>query len=96
MFIIMTDKIKSTKTDALKGLVDIGIMKKSVKGSRGLGISDKDLFKKTTKIKKKDDIKKIGSRAEVFHGNAEHTTGGLEKKDLMKKDGRIVSKKTKR
>ena len=25
-----------------------------------------------------------GSRAEVHHGNAKHTSGGLEKKDLMK------------
>jgi len=34
----------------------------------------------------------IGSRAEVFHGNAESTSGGLVKKDLMMKDGRIISK----
>ncbi len=34
----------------------------------------------------------IGSRAEVFHGNADATSGGLAKKDLMMKDGRIVSK----
>jgi len=37
----------------------------------------------------------VGSRAEVFHGKAKHTTGGLEKKDLklVKKTGEIVSKK---
>jgi hypothetical protein len=34
----------------------------------------------------------IGSRAEVFHGTADKTSGGLEKKDLKMKDGRIVSK----
>ena len=34
----------------------------------------------------------IGSRAEVFHGNAHHTSGGLTKSDLMSKDGRIISK----
>jgi hypothetical protein len=34
----------------------------------------------------------IGSRAEVFHGNADKTSGGLTKKDLMMKDGRIKSK----
>jgi hypothetical protein len=35
-----------------------------------------------------------GSRAQVWHGTAKKTTGGLEKKDLKKtKDGRIVSKK---
>ena len=34
----------------------------------------------------------VGSRAQVFHGNADETSGGLEKKDLMKyKHGRIVS-----
>jgi len=37
--------------------------------------------------------KTFGSRAEVFHGTAEKTTGGLAKKDLMMgKDGRIKSK----
>ena len=34
----------------------------------------------------------VGSRAEVFHGTADKTSGGLAKKDLMMKDGRIVSK----
>ena len=34
----------------------------------------------------------IGSRAEVFHGNADKTAGGLMKKELMMKDGRIISK----
>ena len=34
----------------------------------------------------------VGSRAEVFHGTADKTSGGLEKKDLKMKDGRIVSK----
>ena len=38
--------------------------------------------------------KNIGSRAEVYHGNARQTSGGLGKKDLIKnKSGRIVSKK---
>jgi CBS domain containing-hemolysin-like protein len=36
----------------------------------------------------------VGSRAEVFHGTADNTAGGLTKKDLMKdsNDGRIKSK----
>jgi hypothetical protein len=39
-------------------------------------------------------MKAIGTRAEVFHGTAEHTAGGLKKKDLKKnKFGRIVSVK---
>lgn len=34
-----------------------------------------------------------GSRAQVYHGNAERTPGGLTKKDLkMDKKGEIVSK----
>lgn len=35
-----------------------------------------------------------GTKAQVFHGTAKHTSGGLTKKDLMKtRKGRIVSKK---
>lgn len=38
--------------------------------------------------------KAIGSRAQVMHGTAHHTSGGLTKKDLkMNKWGRIVSRK---
>ncbi len=37
---------------------------------------------------------RVGSRAEVFHGHADHTSGGLKKSNLKKtKDGRLVSKK---
>ena len=39
-------------------------------------------------------MKRIGSRAQVMHGTAHHTSGGLTKKDLkMNKWGRIVSRK---
>jgi len=39
-------------------------------------------------------MKTIGSKAEVFHGTAKHTSGGLKKKDLVKtRKGRIVSRK---
>lgn len=35
----------------------------------------------------------VGSRAQVFHGNADMTTGGLKKNDLfMDTDGQIKSK----
>lgn len=38
--------------------------------------------------------KAIGSRAQVMHGTAHHTSGGLTKKDLKyNKNGRIVSRK---
>ena len=37
---------------------------------------------------------KIGSRRQVYNGNAEKTSGGLVKSDLIKnKHGRIVSSK---
>jgi len=37
---------------------------------------------------------RIGSRAQVMHGTAEKTTGGLRKENLQyNKYGRIVSKK---
>ncbi len=37
----------------------------------------------------------VGSRAQVWHGTADKTSGGLTKKDLTfnKKTGRIVSKR---
>tara|TARA_B100000131_G_C17631670_1_gene416204 strand:+ start:123 stop:380 length:258 start_codon:yes stop_codon:yes gene_type:complete len=38
-------------------------------------------------------MKTNGSRAEVWHGNAKKTRGGLTKKDLFKKKGRIRSKR---
>jgi len=39
-------------------------------------------------------IPAVGTKAQVFHGTAKHTSGGLTKKDLMKtKNGRIVSRK---
>tara|TARA_B100001094_G_scaffold297459_1_gene320585 strand:- start:89 stop:334 length:246 start_codon:yes stop_codon:yes gene_type:complete len=38
-------------------------------------------------------MKTIGSRAEVWHGNAKKTSGGLTKSDLFKKKGRIRSKR---
>lgn len=34
----------------------------------------------------------VGTRAQVYHGNATETAGGLKKKDLKMKDGEIVSK----
>jgi len=38
-------------------------------------------------------IPAIGTKAQVFHGTAKHTSGGLTKKDLMKHHGRIISRK---
>jgi len=35
----------------------------------------------------------VGSKAQVYHGTAKHTSGGLTKKSLVKSKGRIKSKK---
>lgn len=38
-------------------------------------------------------IKAVGSKAEVWHSTAKHTSGGLYKKDLMKHKGHIISRR---
>lgn len=44
--------------------------------------------------RKASKIPAVGSKAQVFHGTARHTSGGIVKSQLMKtKKGRIVSKK---
>jgi hypothetical protein len=54
-------------------------------------------MRKTRRARKQEGGAKIpatGSKAQVWHGSAKHTAGGLTKKELMKtKSGRIVSKK---
>jgi hypothetical protein len=46
------------------------------------------------KKKQHGGAKTVGTKAQVWHGTAKKTSGGLTKKDLMKtKKGRIVSKK---
>ena len=51
--------------------------------------------KKPASHEEKKKIPTFGTRAQVFHGNALKTTGGLFQKDLKKneKTGRIVSRK---
>ena len=54
---------------------------------------------KTSKSRKAHTMKAhkvpaVGSRAQVYHGHAKHTSGGLTKSDLvMNKHGRIVSRR---
>lgn len=38
----------------------------------------------------------VGTRAQVWHGTADKTSGGLRKSDLIMKNGRIKSKKASR
>lgn len=50
--------------------------------------------RRTRKASKASKMPMRGSKAQVWHGTAHHTTGGLTKKDLMMtKNGRIVSRK---
>ena len=50
--------------------------------------------RKSSKKKTTKKIKTVGSRAEVFHGNALHTSGYLYKSDLkLNKGGKIVSRR---
>lgn len=50
--------------------------------------------RKTRKVAKAHKMPAVGSKAQVFHGTAKHTSGGLQKKDLvMNKHGRIVSRR---
>ena len=40
------------------------------------------------------EVPAVGSKAQVYHGTAKHTSGGLTKSDLVQnKHGRIVSRK---
>lgn len=64
-------------------------MRRSRKQSGGA----KKTAKKTRKVAKAGKTPAVGSKAQVFHGSAKHTSGGLTKSDLMKHKGRIVSRK---
>jgi hypothetical protein len=60
---------------------------------RGRFLSHKKAARVTLK-KREARAKTVGTKAQVFHGTAKHTSGGLTRKDLMKtKKGRIVSKR---
>jgi hypothetical protein len=50
--------------------------------------------RKTRKASKDAKMPAVGSKAQVFHGTAKHTSGGLTRKDLVQnKHGRIVSRR---
>jgi hypothetical protein len=51
------------------------------------------MMKGGAKTRKASKTPAVGSKAQVWHGSAKHTSGGLTRKDLMKHKGRIVSKK---
>ena len=61
---------------------------------RGLKVGKMATTRKNKMQEGGKKVPAVGTKAQVFHGTAKHTSGGLMKKDLMKtKKGRIVSKK---
>jgi hypothetical protein len=44
-------------------------------------------------MKKHHHVPAVGTKLAVWRGHAKHTSGGLEKKDLMKHKGRVISRK---
>jgi hypothetical protein len=60
---------------------------------RGRFLSKRKAARMTFK-KRASHAATVGTKAQVFHGTAKRTSGGLTRKDLMKtKKGRIVSKR---
>lgn len=60
---------------------------------RGRFLSKRKAVRMTLK-KRASKAVTVGTKAQVFHGTAKHTSGGLTRSDLMKtKKGRIVSKR---
>jgi DVNP family len=63
------------------------------RNNRGRFLSKRKAVRVTLK-KRAAKAVTVGTKAQVFHGTAKHTSGGLTRKDLMKtKKGRIVSKR---
>jgi hypothetical protein len=63
------------------------------RNQRGRFLSGKKAARITLK-KRESRASTLGTKAQVFHGTAKRTSGGLTRKDLMKtKKGRIVSKR---
>lgn len=57
-------------------------------------VTRKNMAGGARKTRRAGKMPAVGSKAQVFHGTAKHTSGGLEKKDLVKnKHGRIVSRR---
>ena len=57
-------------------------------------VNDRGAYQKIESLIRTMTEINIGSKAQVYHGTAKRTSGGLKKGDLMKtKAGRIVSRK---
>jgi len=64
-----------------------------LRNMRGRFLSKRKANRVTLK-KRESKAVTVGTKAQVFHGTAKHTSGGLKRADLMKtKKGRIVSKR---
>ena len=66
----------------------------SVNSSNSSDNSENVTMGGTRKAQRGGKMPAVGTKAQVYHGTAKHTSGGLTRKDLMKtKKGRIVSRK---
>jgi hypothetical protein len=62
--------------------------------AKAMGAAKVGGARNTRKASKESKVPAVGTKAQVWHGSAKHTSGGLTRKDLMKtKKGRIVSRK---
>jgi len=81
-----------SKSANASGAVPRGGARRS-RNNRGRFLSKRKAALRTLK-KRAAKAVTVGTKAQVFHGTAKHTSGGLTRKDLMKtKKGRIVSKR---
>jgi len=82
----------ASKPANASGAVPSGGARRS-RNNRGRFLSKRKAALRTLK-KRAAKAVTVGTKAQVFHGTAKHTSGGLTRKDLMKtKKGRIVSKR---
>jgi len=63
-------------------------------GANTPNMSSTTLLKGGARTRRAQGMPAVGTKAQVWHGTAKHTSGGLTKRELMMtKHGRIVSRK---
>lgn len=95
-----TDTTTTTTTDSMKGgrrRRNNMTMRKNRKNRRNNATMRKNTRRNNMTMRRNNMMGgakvTVGTKAQVWHGTAKHTSGGLTRKDLMKHKGKIVSKK---
>ena len=83
---------KMTRSMRKKGMM-YGGKRRKMRGGAGAGSAAPAAAGSAAPMKGGAHKITVGSKLQVWHGTAAHTSGGLKKKDLMKHKGRIVSRK---